>query len=108
MTNTEPGVTTAAFDEDNPSQLCRETIDTFVSILANEAANMALKVMATGGIYLAGGILLHIPCGAVESRFMETFKRKGRFTQLMERIPVHLILNRAALVGAAAQGLESL
>jgi glucokinase len=39
---------------------------------------------------------------------METFKRKGRFTHFMERIPVHLILNRAALVGSAAYGLESL
>ncbi|HEU5235884.1 MAG TPA: glucokinase [Pyrinomonadaceae bacterium] len=101
-------ITTAAFDGPNPSQLCRETLDTFISILASEAANTALKVMATGGVYLAGGILLHIPRAAVESRFMEAFKRKGRFTQLMERTPVHLILNRAALVGAAAYGLESL
>ena len=37
---------------------------------------------------------------------MESFKRKGRFTELMERIPVHVILTRAALVGAAAYGLE--
>jgi glucokinase len=63
--------------------------------------------MATGGVYLAGGILLHIPRAAMESRFMEGFKRKGRFAQLMERTPVHLILNRAALVGSAAYGLES-
>jgi glucokinase len=101
-------ITNSAFDEHDPSQLCRATIDTFVSILASEAANMALKVMATGGIYLAGGIPLHIPRAAEESRFMESFKRKGRFAQLMERIPVHVILNRAALVGSAAYGLESL
>jgi glucokinase len=69
---------------------------------------MALKVMATGGIYLAGGIPLHIFRAAEESRFVETFKRKGRFTQFMKRIPIHLILNRAALVGSAAYGLESL
>ena len=68
---------------------------------------MALKVMATGGIYIAGGIPLHIPRAAEELRFMESFKRKGRFAQLMERIPVHVILNRAALVGSAAYGLES-
>jgi glucokinase len=92
---------------DNSSHLCRETVDTFVSILASEAANMALKVMATGGMYLAGGIPLHIFRAAEESLFMETFKRKGRFTHFMERIPVHLILNRAALVGSAAYGLES-
>jgi len=69
---------------------------------------MALKVMATGGIYLAGGIPLHIFRAAEQSRFMETFTRKGRFNHFMERVPIHLILNRAALVGSAAYGLESL
>jgi len=100
-------ITNSAFDEHNPSELCRATVDTFVSILASEAANMALKVMAMGGVYLAGGIPLHIPRAAEELRFMETFKRKGRFTQLMDHIPVHVILNRAALLGSAAFGLES-
>ena len=100
-------ITNSAFDQQSPSELCRATIDTFVSILASEAANMALKVMASGGIYLAGGIPLHIPRAAEQSGFMESFKRKGRFAQLMESIPVHVILNRAALVGSAAYGLES-
>ena len=100
-------ITNSAFDENNPSDLCKATVNTFVSILASEAANMALKVMATGGVYLAGGIPLHIPRAAEESRFMETFKRKGRFSQLMDHIPVHVILNRAALLGSAAYGLES-
>ena len=103
-----PAITNAAFDKHNPSPLCGATIDTFISILANEAANLALKVMATNGVYLAGGILLHLPRAYVAARFMERFKQKGRFTDLMERIPVHLILNRAALVGSAAYGLESL
>ena len=100
-------ITNSAFDQENPSELCRATVDTFVSILASEAANMALKVMATGGVYVAGGIPLHIPRAAEESRFMDTFVRKGRFAELMERIPVHVILNHAALVGSAAYGLES-
>ena len=100
-------ITNSAFDEHNPSELCRSTVDTFVSILASEAANLALKVMATGGVYVAGGIPLHIPRAAEELRFMETFKRKGRFSRLMEHIPVHVILNRAALLGSAAFGLES-
>src|ERR1044071_1783979 len=100
-------ITNSAFDEHNPSDLCKATVDTFVSILASEAANMALKVMATGGVYLAGGIPLHMAHPAEKSRFMETFKRKGRFSQLMDHIPVHVILNRAALLGSAAYGLES-
>src|ERR1700752_2362737 len=59
-------ITNSAFDEHNPSELCNATVDTFVSILASEAANLALKVMATGGVYLAGGIPLHIPRAAEE------------------------------------------
>jgi glucokinase len=68
---------------------------------------VVLKVLATWGIYLAGGIPLHILRVLEEPRFMESFTRKGRFAQLMGRIPVHVILTRAALVGAAAYGLES-
>ena len=100
-------ITNSAFDENNPSELCRGTVDTFVSILASEAANMALKVMATGGVYLGGGIPPHMAHPTEKLRFMETFKQKGRFSQLMDHIPVHVILNRAALLGSAAYGLES-
>jgi glucokinase len=96
-----------ALDPKLRSKLCVETIETFASILATEAGNLALKVMATGGIYLAGGIPLHILSVLEKSSFMESFKRKGRFAQLMERIPVHVILSRAALIGSAAFGLEN-
>jgi glucokinase len=100
-------ITNSAVDPHHPSKLCRATIETFVSILASEASNVVLRVLATGGIYLAGGISLHILRVLEEPRFMESFTRKGRFAQLMERIPVHVILTRAALVGTAAYGLES-
>jgi glucokinase len=63
--------------------------------------------MSTGGIYMAGGIPLHVLSVLEKPGFMEAFKRKGRFAQLMERIPVHVILSRAALLGSAAYGLES-
>jgi glucokinase len=99
-------ITNLAVDPQQRSNLCVATIETFISILATEAANLALKVMATGGIYLAGGIPLHILSVLEKPDFMESFKRKGRFAQLMERIPVHVILSRAALVGSAAYGLE--
>jgi glucokinase len=97
----------AAIDPHHPSELCAATVDTFVSILASEAANLALKVFATGGVYLAGGIPLHILSLLQEPRFEEVFRRKGRFVELMERIPIHVIVAHAALVGAAAYGLEN-
>jgi len=102
-----PVIADTAIDPRQPSKLCSATIETFVSILASEAANLALKVIATGGIYIAGGVPLHILSAIVKPGFMDSFKRKGRFAELMGRIPVHVILTRAALVGAAAYGLES-
>ena len=66
------------------------------------------QVLATGGVYLAGGIALHLTEALKDPRFMEIFARKGRFKELMQRIPIHVITTRAALLGAATFGLESL
>ena len=103
-----PIITNTALDPNHPSKLCAATIDTFVSILASETGNVAVKVLATGGMYLAGGIPVHLLSVLKDDRFMTSFKRKGRFAELMEQIPVHVILTSAALVGAAAIGLERL
>jgi glucokinase len=93
-------------DSSEPSKLCVETVDLFVSILAAEAGNLALKFLATGAVYLAGGVAVHT-LGVIEEVFMQRFKRKGRFVELMERIPVHVVLTPAGLAGAAVCGLES-
>jgi glucokinase len=98
----------AAADPHRRSPLCRESIDMLVSILAGEAGNLALKVFATGGLYLTGGIAVHLLGALQEPRFMQAFARKGRFKDLMQRIPIHVITARAALVGAAAYGLARL
>jgi glucokinase len=98
----------AAFDPQQPSELCRATVDLLVSTLASEAGNLALKVLATAGVYLAGGVALHLVKLLQEPQFVQTFTRKGRFTDLMKRMPIHIITTRAALVGAAAFGLQSL
>lgn len=97
----------AARGASRPSELCQETIKMLVSILASEAGNLALKVLATGGIYLAGGVALHLLEALKHPGFMQAFAKKGRFKDLMESIPVHVITGRAALVGAASFGLES-
>jgi len=98
----------AAVDPKNPSELCRATVDTLVSILGAEAGNLVLKVFATGGVYMAGGIALHLIDVLREPRFLQAFTNKGRFKDLMGRIPVHVITARAALVGAATYGLQML
>jgi glucokinase len=98
----------AATDPVDPSALCRSAIDLLVAILASEAGNLCLKVFATGGIYLTGGLARRLLVLLQEPGFMQTFSRKGRFAPLMTRVPVHVITARAALIGAAAYGLEYL
>jgi len=88
-------------------ELCLATLNTFVSILGNEAGNIALKVMATGGIYLGGGIPPKILPKLKEGGFMAAFVNKGRFGDMLSHIPVYVILNdKAALWGAANYGLH--
>jgi len=89
-----------------PDTLCVATLDTFLAILGAEAANLALKVLATGGVYLGGGIPVHIAPALDNGHFMAAFTRKGRFADLLGRIPVHLIIRPATLIGAARYGLD--
>lgn len=98
----------AAFDPQHHSELCLATVALLVSILASEAGNLALKALATGRGYLAGGIALHLVEPLQQPQVVHTFTRKGRFKDLMERMPIHIITTRAALLGAATFGLHSL
>jgi glucokinase len=97
-----------AFGSPVPSPLCAATIDMFLSILAGEAANLAVKVLATGGVYLAGGVVTHMLAALQRPSFTKSFDRKGRLAQLVSRIPLHAVLHLPGLTGAAAYGLEHL
>jgi glucokinase len=94
-------------DPATPSKLCTATLDMFVSILAAEAGNLAVKFLATGGVYIAGGVATHTLHIIRQPAFMERFKRKGRFAELLGRIPLHVVVTPAGLAGAAAYGLEN-
>jgi glucokinase len=98
----------AAISSQNQSPLCRATLEMFLSILGSEAGNLALKVLATGGIYLAGGVVQHTLTVLQEPIFMSAFTNKGRFSELMKSIPVHAIVTNVALMGAAHYGLGKL
>jgi glucokinase len=101
-----PVIVKAALDTEGACELCRATLAMFLSTLGAEAGNLALKVMATGGLYLGGGIAPRIISILGEGGFMERFTNKGRFSELVSRIPVHIILNpKIALIGAAFYGL---
>lgn len=82
--------------------LCLQALELFVSLYGAEAGNLALKVMATGGVYVGGGIAPKIIDKLKDGTFMEAFTAKGRLKPLLEAIPVGVILNdKTALHGAA-------
>jgi glucokinase len=84
------------------SPLAAAALDLFVSAYGAEAGNLALVTMATGGLYVGGGIAPRIAKQLAGGRFMERFTDKGRMRPLMESIPVRVVLNdQTALLGAA-------
>ena len=87
--------------------LCIEALKVFVSVLGAAAGNLALTAMTTGGVYLAGGIPPKILPKLQEPFFIQAYKNKGRFAEVLEKIPVRVILNdKAALLGAAQCGFD--
>ena len=103
-----PAIINFGLDPARPSALCAATVDILVSILGDETGNLALRVLATGGVYLAGGVATHVLPALQGPRFMQSFTRKGRFKEFMAQLPIHVITTRAALAGAASYGLETL
>jgi glucokinase len=86
--------------------ICVHTLLLFVDILAAEAANLALKVLATGGIYIGGGIPPRILPFLNDEQFMAVFAR-GVYREMLADIPIHIILNpKTALLGAASYGMK--
>ncbi len=84
------------------SELCVQALDLFISCFGAEAGNLALKFLATGGVFVGGGIVPKIIRKLNGQTFINAFTEKGRFKHLLEVIPVRVILNdRAALLGAA-------
>jgi glucokinase len=87
------------------SPLCVAALDIFIDILGAEAGNLALKVFATGGVYLAGGIPVRVLSSLDSRGLLQGFQRKGRLADVLADVPVHVIVNRAAIIGAAVFGL---
>lgn len=100
------------YDETLPMEIVRafasgdsvaaRTFAIFVDIYGAEAGNMALRLLARGGVYLAGGVAAKNIDQFTDGRFMQAFLRKGRFQQILAAIPVNLITNpKVGLMGAA-------
>ncbi len=100
-------ITTAALEGSDP--ICVETLELFIRFLAAEAAQLALKTKATGGIYIGGGIVPKILKGINKELFHKNFVQSGRMNPLLEMVPVTVVLNeKTALLGAAFYGAMSI
>ncbi len=81
---------------------CVEAVDLFVTIYGSAAANLALQCVATGGVYLGGGIPAKILAAFDQPAFLDAFRHKPPMARLLERMPVQIVLNRqTGLLGAA-------
>lgn len=93
-------VTAAALGDACPR--CRDAIDLFVAALGSACADLALSTLATGGLFIGGGIAPQIVPALRSPAFLAAFRNKGAMRKLVERVPVSVILEpQAALVGAA-------
>jgi glucokinase len=96
-----------AMQSEPDCRICTLTAETFVAILAAEAGNMVLRHVATGGLYLGGGIPPRIIPFLRRPNFRKWFVRKGRLSHLPEKTPVRVITHpKTALVGAACRALQ--
>ena len=88
---------------------CAEALDIFVDTYGAEAGNLALRAVATGGVFVGGGIAPKILAALADGRFMRAFGRKGSFEALLSEVPVKVILNPdTALLGAAVRAAENM
>ncbi|MES2391543.1 MAG: glucokinase [Acidobacteriota bacterium] len=103
MAAEDPNAVIGECAENGSSEICYETMQMFTAAFGAEAGNVALKVLAVGGVYLGGGIAPKILKTMQNGAFTQAFLDKGRLSPLLETIPVRVILDdTCALLGAAA------
>ncbi len=102
LKTSDPAAVISRAAMDGSSALAEKALDIWISVYGAEASNLALKAMATGGLFLAGGISPKILPKLKGPLFMQSFLEKGRMRPLIESIPVQVVVNdKAGLLGAA-------
>jgi glucokinase len=88
--------------------VCVQTLDLWAAIYGAEAGNLALKVLARGGVWIAGGIAIKIRKKIEDGTFFRAFCEKEKFAALMAQIPIYMVLNEEApLIGAMSQAARA-
>ena len=102
MQGADPAAAISRAAQGGRDALCVEALELFVHLYGVEAGNLALKMMASGGVYVGGGIAPKILTQLESGAFITAFRAKGRMQGLLEQMPVRVILNdRTALYGPA-------
>ncbi len=102
MKKRDPAAVISRAALDGSDALASQALDIFVAVYGAEASNLALKVMSTGGLFLAGGISPKILPKLKEPTFMQSFLEKGRMRPLVESMAVQVVVNeKVGLLGAA-------
>lgn len=103
-----PLIVQAGTRHPDANPLAAAALRIMVEVWGAEAGNLALKVLATGGVYLAGGMPPRVLPLLQQGGFLRAFTAKGRFENLLQGVPVHVVTINAALLGAAIHGLARL
>jgi glucokinase len=102
LSNSDPAAAISRAALDGTEPLAEKALELWIAVYGAETSNLALKTMATGGIFLAGGISPKILPKLTGSVFMDAFHNKGRLRPLVEAVPVQVVTNeKAGLLGAA-------
>jgi glucokinase len=102
-----PFITKSGLDHSCP--VCVEALDLWTNIYGAEAGNLALKVLALGGVYVAGGIAVKILPKMKDGTFFKSFQDKWHFEKMLSDVPVSIVLNESApLIGAAYEAYASI
>lgn len=101
-----PEITRLALEGGCP--VCVRTLDLWVSLYGSEAGNLALKTLARGGVWVAGGIAVKIRKKMEDGTFFRAFCEKEKFSALLAQIPIQMVLNEEApLIGAMSQAVQA-
>jgi glucokinase len=101
-----PEITQLALEGKCP--ICVQTLDLWVSMYGAEAGNLALKVLARGGVWVAGGIAVKIRKKMEDGTFFRAFCEKEKFAALLAQIPIRMVLNEEApLIGAMSKAIQA-
>ena len=105
--DTAPEITQHALE--GTCSVCVETLELWTSIYGAEAGNLALKALSLGGVFVAGGIAPKILPKMQDGRFLQAFRQKEKFAEMLSHVPVQIVLNQEApMLGAAAEAARIL